>query len=131
MGCHFLLQCVKVKSESEVAQLYLTLSDPMDCSPPGSSIHGSLQARVLEQGAIAFSVSHCYFPLKPHSPSLLDQCIARPQNLSEDASLITQLVKNLPATQETWVRSLGWEDPVEKGEATHSSILGLPSWLSW
>ena len=40
VGCHFLLQCMKVKSESEVAQLCPTLSDPMDCSPPGSSIHG-------------------------------------------------------------------------------------------
>ena len=46
---------MKVKSESEVAQLYLTLSDPMDCSLSGSSIHGIFQARVLEWGAIAFS----------------------------------------------------------------------------
>ena len=53
MGCHFLLQ--RVKSESEVAQSFLTLSDPMDCSLPGSSIHGIFQARVLEWGAIAFS----------------------------------------------------------------------------
>ena len=56
VGCHFLLQCMKVKSESEVAQLCPTLSDPMDCSPPGSSVHGIFQARVLEWGAIAFSV---------------------------------------------------------------------------
>ena len=56
VGCHFLLQCMKVKSESEVAQLCPTLSDPMDCSSlPGSSIHGISQARVLEWGAIAFS----------------------------------------------------------------------------
>ena len=55
VGCHFLLQCMKVKSESEVAQLCPTLSDPMDCSPPGSSVHGIFQARVLEWGAIAFS----------------------------------------------------------------------------
>ena len=55
VGCHFLLQCRKVKSESEVAQSCLTLSDPMDCSLPGSSIHGIFQARVLEWGAIAFS----------------------------------------------------------------------------
>ena len=47
---------MKVKSENEVAQSCLTLSDPMDCSPPGSSIHGIFQARVLEWGAIAFSV---------------------------------------------------------------------------
>ena len=56
VGCQFLLQCMKGKSESEVAQSRLTLSDPIDCSPPGSSIHGSFQARVLEWGAIAFSV---------------------------------------------------------------------------
>ena len=56
VGCHFLLQCLKVKSESEVAQSCLTPSDPMDCSPPGSSIHGICQVRVLEWGAIAFSV---------------------------------------------------------------------------
>ena len=56
VGCHFLLQCMKVKSESEVAQSCPTLSDPMDCSLPGSSIHGIFQARVLECGAIAFSV---------------------------------------------------------------------------
>ena len=55
MGCHFLLQSMKVNSESEVAQSCLTLSDPMDCSLPGSSIHGIFQARVLEWGAIAFS----------------------------------------------------------------------------
>ena len=48
---------MKVKSESEVTQSYQTLSDPMDCSPPGSSIHGIFQARVLEWGAIAFSNS--------------------------------------------------------------------------
>ena len=56
VGCHFPLQFMKVKRESEVAQSYLTLSDPMDCSLPGSSIYGILQARVLEWGAIAFSV---------------------------------------------------------------------------
>ena len=55
VGCHFLLQCLKVKSESEATQLCLTLSDPMDCSPSGSSTHGIFQARVLEWGAIAFS----------------------------------------------------------------------------
>ena len=55
VGCHFLLQCMKMKSESEVAQLCPTLSDPMDCSLPGSSVHGIFQARVLQWGAIAFS----------------------------------------------------------------------------
>ena len=55
LGCHILLQCMKVKSESEVAQSCTTRSDPRDCSLPGSSIHGIFQARVLEWGAIAFS----------------------------------------------------------------------------
>ena len=55
VDCHFLLQCMKVKSESEVTQLCPTLSDPMDCSLPGSSVHGIFQARVLEWGAIDFS----------------------------------------------------------------------------
>ena len=55
VGCHFLLQCMKVKSESEVALLCLALSEPMACSLRASSIHGIFQARVLESGAIAFS----------------------------------------------------------------------------
>ena len=76
-GCHFLFQCMKVKSESEVAQSCLTFSDPMDCSLPGSSIHGICQARVLEWGAIAFSdcplglsldkLSLGSFPMDSHS----------------------------------------------------------------
>ena len=55
VGCHFLLQCMKVKSEREVVQSCLTLCNPMDHSPPGSSIHGIFQARVREWGVIAFS----------------------------------------------------------------------------
>ena len=55
VGCHFLLQCMKVKSESEVAQLCLTLRDPLDCSLPGSSAHGIFQTTVLDWIAIAFS----------------------------------------------------------------------------
>ena len=55
VGCHFLLQCMQVKSETEVAQSRPTLCDPMDCSLPGSSVHGIFQARALEWGAIPFS----------------------------------------------------------------------------
>ena len=62
VGCHFLLQCMKVKSESEVSQSCPTLSNPMDCSLPGSSIHGIFQARVLE-----------WLPL-PSSTSMWDEC---------------------------------------------------------
>ena len=57
VGCHFLLQCMRVKSESEVTQSCLTLSDPVDCSLPGSSVHWIFQARVLEWGATAFSAA--------------------------------------------------------------------------
>src|SRR5574341_883409 len=67
VGCHVLLQCMKVKCESEVAQSCPTLSDPMDCSLPGSSVHEIFQARVLEWGAIAFS--HIY------SQACLNHCL--------------------------------------------------------
>ena len=69
VGCHFLLQCMNVKSESEVAQSCPTLSDLMDCSLPGSSVHGVFQARVLEWGAIAFSgkCNYCNPNLYYHS----------------------------------------------------------------
>ena len=60
VGCPFLLQCMQVKSESEVAQWCLTLSDPMDCSLPGSSVHGIFQGRVLEWVTIAFSRTYVY-----------------------------------------------------------------------
>ena len=66
VGCHFLLQCMKVKSESEVVQSCLTLSDPMDCSLPGSSAHGIFQATVLEWVAIAFS---SYGPIRVIFPA--------------------------------------------------------------
>ena len=59
VGCHVLLQCMKVKSKSEVTQSCPTLSDPIDCSLPDSSAHGIFQARVLEWGAIAFSEPKC------------------------------------------------------------------------
>jgi len=61
VGCHFLLQCLKVKSESEVTQSGPTLRDHMGCSPPGSSIHGIFQARVLEWGAIALVLHQLVF----------------------------------------------------------------------
>ena len=92
VGCHFLLQCMKVKSETEVTQSCLTLSDSMDCSPPGFSVRGSLQARILEWVAISFS---------------------RGSSRSRDqtqVSLIAHTVKNPPTMQETPVRFLGQED---------------------
>ena len=84
VGCHFLLQCMKVKSEREVTQSCPTLCDPMDCSPPGSSTHGIFQARVLEQVAIAFSkeisslsnsiVFHYFFALMAEEGFLISPC---------------------------------------------------------
>ena len=73
VGCHFLLQCMKVESESEVAQSCLTRSDPMDCSLPGSSIHGIFRATVLEWGAIAFSpiVKQLYSNVVSHFSRIL------------------------------------------------------------
>ena len=70
VGCHFLLQGMKVKSESEGAQSCPTLHDPMDCSLPGSSAHGIFEARVLEWVAIAFSPSNVRSLLFSLSPSL-------------------------------------------------------------
>ena len=67
---------MKVKSESEVAQSCPTLSDLMDCSPPGSSIHGIFQARVLEWGAIAFSDKHIRrekYKILPTYPKTCDE----------------------------------------------------------
>ena len=106
--------CVYMKvKESEVTLSCPTLCNPMDCSLPGSSIHGVFQARILEwTSGVSF----------PFSLSL-SVCMC------ED-SLIAQLVNNLPAIQETLVQFLGWENPLEKGQAIHSSILGLLLWLS-
>ena len=81
VGCHFLLQCIKVKSESEVAQSCPTLSDPMDCSLPDSSVHGIFQAGVLEWGAIAFSKESWSFF----------------KNLGMGASLAVQWLRLLPS----------------------------------
>ena len=78
----------------------------MGCSLPGSSVHGIFQASVLEWGAIVFK----------HIQNKIM------------ASLVAQLVKNLPAVREIWVQSLGWKDPLEEGMATHSSILAWDIW---
>ena len=80
-GCHFLLQCMKVKSESEVAQSCLTLPDPVGCSPPGSSVHGIFQARELEWVAIAVSIVR----LESYKPKFLIKIdkIYSQQNINE------------------------------------------------
>ena len=80
VGCHFFLQCMNVKSESEFAQSCPTLSNPKDCSLPGSSIHGIFQARVLELGAIAFSniLSRLVITFLPRSKRLLISWLQSP-----------------------------------------------------
>ena len=109
---------MKVKSESEIAQSCPTLSDPMDCSLPGSSVHGIFQARVLEWGAIAFSVE-LWASLKssvgkectcsagdpgsiPGLGRFAGEGIGYPLQYSW-VSLVAQLVKNPPAMRETWI----------------------------
>ena len=97
-----------------VGRLCLTFWDPMDCSMPGLPVHHQLpefaQIHVHRVGdAIQPSL-----PLQPSFPFAFN---------FPWASLVAQLVKHLPAMQETWVQSLGWEDPLEKGKATHFSIL--------
>ena len=107
VGCHFLLQCKKVKSESEVTQSCRTLSDSMDCSLPGSSVHGIFQARVLDWSAIAFS------PV---------------QTLKQIFSVLTGvfLVGLDSWDRKVWqlgsVHELGWDSRPEKTEALPRNI---------
>ena len=123
-----------VKSLSRVR-----LCDPMDCSLPGSSAHGIFQARKLEWVAISFSRgsfrprdrtrdSHIVgrrFTVWATREVRIGSCTAGKNKKGTKDNLIGQFVKNPPAMQETWVRSLGWENPLEKGKAIHSSI---PVW---
>ena len=108
VGCHFLLQCMKVKSESEVAQSYLTLCDPMDCSPPGSSLHGIFQARVLEWGAIAFSWRTVWRFLNkleielPYDPAIPLLDIHTEETRTERDSCIPMFIAALFIISRTW-----------------------------
>ena len=114
-------------------QSHPTPCDPVNCSPPGSSVHGILQARILESfpiymdfpGSSANKESACNLGdsgLIPGSERSPGKWMGYPLQYSW-ASLVVQMVKNLPAMLETWVWSQGWEDPLEKEMATHSSIL--------
>ena len=109
VGCHFLLQCMKMKSESEVAQSCLTLSNPMDCSLPGSSFHGIFQARVLEWGAIAFSEQYIKEALSPGTPVIFYSFIHSPINYQHNWGQSPPLFavncpcsRILPFTQAIW-----------------------------
>ena len=130
--------------ESEVVQSYLTLSDPMDCSLPGSSIHGIFQARIQEWVAIAFSASSCYShkntkSLCPERDELvfhslvlqyfhLSKCKRVHTSIYSSAPIEegfprTSVVDSPSAMQKMWIQFLGQEDPPEKEMATHSRIL--------
>ena len=109
VGCHFLLQRMKVKSESEVAQSCPTLSGPLDCSLPGSSVHGISQARVLEWGAIAFS---------EYSPKYLERC---------DMAPFSEKCKNLTRERSTYERI---RDKCELSLHTHLVLVHQLSHLS-
>ena len=92
VGFHFLLQCMKVKSKREVTQSCPTLHDPMDCSPPGSSVHGILQARVMEWGAIALAGAKLLSVRVLHSypfaflPTMYERvCFPQPRNKAYQA----------------------------------------------
>ena len=96
----------------------------MDCSPPGSSVHGILQARILEWVAIPFSGGSSW-PRDWTQVSCIAGLFFTTWAILYQlrASLVVQLLKNLSAMWETWVYSLAWEDPLKKRKATHSSIL--------
>ena len=118
VGCHFLLQCRKVKSESEVAQSCLTLHDPMDCSPPGSSFHGILQARGLEWGAIAFSDITVRMAKNPKHWEL--QILAKMQNRNSHS-----LVVGMQVVQSVWKKIVGFL------QIKHAPIIWSSNFVPW
>ena len=127
---------------AKLLQSRLSLCNPRDCSLPGSSVHGILRARILEWITMPSSRGSSQPRIEPMShiscigrQVLYHQCQPEAHlepylgfkilsvHFSIIVSLVAQLVKNLHAMRETWVRSLGWEDPLEKGKATHCRIL--------
>ena len=138
VGCHFLLRCVKVKSEREVTQLCPTLSDPMDCSLPGSSVHGIFQARVLEWGAIVTKVFYphlkktelqleCFWlqvatlPGEGNGTPLQCSCLETPMDWAAWWAAVHGVTKS-----QTWLRDFTFTfhfHALEKEMATHSSVL--------
>ena len=113
VGCHFLLQCMKVKSESEVAQSCSTLSNPMDCS----SIQGIFQARVLEWGAIAFS-KDCHYPI-----SILTVKLQQPQQCDIGERESNEVLQTSNDFIEAGVLQTVQDSNHKKGLCKHSMIL--------
>ena len=129
VGCHFLLQCMKVKSESKVVQSCPTLSDPMDCSLPGSSVHGIFQARVLEWGAIAFSIKASTSALLT-MPKPFTGWITTNWKILKEMGIpdhLTCLLRNLYAGQEETVRTEhGTTDWFQSGKGVHQGCILSP-----
>jgi len=134
VGCHFLLQRMKAKSESEVAQSCPTLSDPMDCSLPGSSVHGIFQARVLEWVATAFSqiIQSNIFKITPpveNSSVLLPssqllwsishmQPRDSPTSLSYTGLLSSSSPPYLPSKKNSSFLGEGWRKKIQSAQQT-------------
>ena len=119
-----------------VTQSCPTLCNPMDCSPPGSSVHGIFRLEywsgfpfptpgdlsgpgIKPSSLVSLALTGRYFTTVP--PEKISHIFIFIHKYR--ASLVAQMVKNPPAVQETWVQSLVWEDALEEGMATHSSIL--------
>ena len=113
VGCHCFLQCMKVKSQSEVAQSCPTLSDLMDCSLPGSSVHGIFQARVLEWGAIAFSnngmlLSHKKSETMPSAAKWIDL----------EITILSGIVRKRQISDTTYMRNQhGTNEPISEADS--------------
>ena len=112
VGCHFLLQCMKVKSESKVAQSCLTVSDPTDCSPPDSPVPGILQARILEWVAIFFSKAFMHAKSLQSCPTLCN-----PINGSPPGSPLPGILQ-----EEHW-SGLPFPYPMHKNEKWSHSVV--------
>ena len=122
LGCHFLLQCMKVKSESEIAQSCPTLSDTMDCSLPGSSINGIFQARVLEWGAIAFSA------MQETRILFLGREVPLEKGMAIHSSILTW---RIPWTEKPGgLQSVGSQKVGHDWTTNIHTHIGLPRWLS-
>ena len=111
VGCHFLLQYTRVKSESDVPQPCPTLCGPMDCSPPGSSIHRVFQARVLEWDAIAFSVRYIRFPQKSVMVLGQEETLPWARQCNKLHSAICTVLLSEFVSQNAWLQQKYSENP--------------------
>ena len=140
VGCHFLLQCMKVISEGEVAQSCLTPSNPMGCSLPGSSVHGIFQARVLEWGAIAFSMTNLDSILKSRDIALPTKiCLVKAMVFQKSCMNVRVGLKRKLSAKELMLLNCGvWKDSWEslglQGDPTsqswRNSVLNI-DWKDW